>query len=120
MGIAQIDISLKKTYLVQLNFIVFVSQSNGKHSNRQFAQTFLCRFITDMAPTPKSDVAQAIASVYKTEWGRIVAILIRLVGDFDLAEEAAQETAVPGTSDYVKFSPNIFTFNSTDGGFRDG
>ncbi|MBI4779767.1 MAG: RNA polymerase sigma factor [Oscillatoriophycideae cyanobacterium NC_groundwater_1537_Pr4_S-0.65um_50_18] len=44
-----------------------------------------------MASTSKSDVAQAIASVYRTEWGRIVAILIRLVGDFDLAEEAAQE-----------------------------
>lgn len=44
-----------------------------------------------MALTPKSDVAQAIAAVYRAEWGRIVAILIRLVGDFDLAEEAAQE-----------------------------
>jgi len=44
-----------------------------------------------MASTSKSDVAQAIASIYRTEWGRIVAILIRLVGDFDLAEEAAQE-----------------------------
>ncbi|WP_287456558.1 sigma factor [Leptolyngbya sp. UWPOB_LEPTO1] len=47
--------------------------------------------MTGTASTPKSDVAQAIASVYKTEWGRIVAILIRLLGDFDLAEEAAQE-----------------------------
>ncbi len=44
-----------------------------------------------MASTSKSDVAQAIADFYRTEWGRIVAILIRLVGDFDLAEEAAQE-----------------------------
>lgn len=40
---------------------------------------------------PKSEVTQAIAAVYRTEWGRIVAILIRLVGDFDVAEEAAQE-----------------------------
>jgi len=47
--------------------------------------------MTDMASTSKSDVAQAIASVYRTDWGRIVAILIRLIGDFDLAEEAAQE-----------------------------
>lgn len=47
--------------------------------------------MTDMASTQKSDVAQAIASVYRAEWGRIVAILIRLMGDFDLAEEAAQE-----------------------------
>jgi len=29
--------------------------------------------------------------VYRTEWGRIVATLIRLIGDFDLAEECAQE-----------------------------
>jgi RNA polymerase sigma-70 factor, ECF subfamily len=29
--------------------------------------------------------------VYRAEWGRIVAILIRLVGDFNIAEEAAQE-----------------------------
>lgn len=47
--------------------------------------------MTEMTSTPNSDVARAIASVYQTEWGRIVAILIRLVGDFDLAEEAAQE-----------------------------
>ena len=45
----------------------------------------------DMTSTPKSDMAQAIASVYRTEWGRIVATLIRLIGDFDLAEESAQE-----------------------------
>jgi RNA polymerase sigma-70 factor, ECF subfamily len=29
--------------------------------------------------------------VYRSDWGRIVATLIRLFGDFDLAEEAAQE-----------------------------
>ncbi len=44
-----------------------------------------------MTSTPKSEVAQAIADLYRTEWGRIVAILIRLIRDFDLAEEAAQE-----------------------------
>jgi RNA polymerase sigma-70 factor (ECF subfamily) len=47
--------------------------------------------MTGMASIPKSDVVQAIASVYRAEWGHIVAILIRLVGDFDVAEEAAQE-----------------------------
>jgi RNA polymerase sigma-70 factor, ECF subfamily len=35
--------------------------------------------------------ASAIEAVYRSEWGRIVATLIRLIGDFDLAEEAAQE-----------------------------
>jgi RNA polymerase sigma-70 factor (ECF subfamily) len=47
--------------------------------------------MTGMTSTPKSDIAQAISDLHRAEWGRIVGILIRLVGDFDLAEEAAQE-----------------------------
>ena len=38
--------------------------------------------------TGASDV---LADLYHSDWGRIVATLIRLLGDFDLAEEAAQE-----------------------------
>lgn len=34
---------------------------------------------------------QAVEEVYRAEWGRIVAALISLVGDFELAEESAQE-----------------------------
>jgi len=37
------------------------------------------------------DAAAALEAVYRSDWGRIVATLIRLVGDFDTAEEAAQE-----------------------------
>ncbi|HEV2991570.1 MAG TPA: RNA polymerase sigma factor [Candidatus Angelobacter sp.] len=37
------------------------------------------------------DAAAAVEEVYRSEWGRIVATLIGLVGDFDLAEECAQE-----------------------------
>jgi len=37
------------------------------------------------------DAAAAVEEVYRTDWGRIVATLISLVGDFDLAEESAQE-----------------------------
>ena len=33
----------------------------------------------------------AVDAVYRSDWGRVVATLIRQVGDFDLAEEAAQE-----------------------------
>ena len=44
-----------------------------------------------MVSNASLEVSQAIASVYRSEWGRIIAILIRLVGDFDIAEEAAQE-----------------------------
>lgn len=37
------------------------------------------------------DSNAAVDDVYRSDWGRIVATLIRLVGDFDVAEEAAQE-----------------------------
>ncbi len=37
------------------------------------------------------DANVAIEKVYRSDWGRIVAALIRLFGDFDLAEEVAQE-----------------------------
>jgi RNA polymerase sigma-70 factor (ECF subfamily) len=37
------------------------------------------------------DAAAAVEEVYRSDWGRIVAALISLVGDFDLAEETAQE-----------------------------
>src|SRR5688500_14686986 len=37
------------------------------------------------------DADAAVDAVYRSDWGRIVATLIRLVRDFDLAEEAAQE-----------------------------
>src|SRR6202165_2763986 len=37
------------------------------------------------------DAAAAVEEVYRSEWGRIVATLIGLIGDFDLAEESAQE-----------------------------
>ena len=35
--------------------------------------------------------SEAVEAVYRADWGRIVATLISLVGDFDLAEECAQE-----------------------------
>src|SRR5919204_3403400 len=38
-----------------------------------------------------SDVNAAVDAVYRSDWGRIVATLIRLLRDFDVAEEAAQE-----------------------------
>ena len=37
------------------------------------------------------DSDQAVEELYRSEWGRIVATLIRLLGDFELAEEVAQE-----------------------------
>src|SRR5437867_8412816 len=37
------------------------------------------------------DANAAVDAVYRSDWGRIVATLIRLVRDFDVAEDAAQE-----------------------------
>src|SRR5229473_5999223 len=37
------------------------------------------------------DPTVAVEELYRSEWGRIVATLIRLLGDFDLAEDAVQE-----------------------------
>jgi len=37
------------------------------------------------------DANEAVEAVYRSDWGRIVAALIGIVGDFEIAEEAAQE-----------------------------
>ncbi len=37
----------------------------------------------------------AVEKLYSSDWGRIVATLIRVPGDFDLAEEFAQEAFAP-------------------------
>jgi RNA polymerase sigma-70 factor, ECF subfamily len=37
-------------------------------------------------------VSAAIEAAYRSHWGRIVATLIKLLGDFDLAEECVQES----------------------------
>jgi RNA polymerase sigma-70 factor, ECF subfamily len=56
--------------------------------------------MSGIIPNAKTDVNQALASVYRAEWGRIVAILIRLVGDFDVAEEAAQEAFIAAVNQW--------------------
>ena len=37
------------------------------------------------------DVAETVEAAFRDEWGQVVATLIRLTGDWDLAEECAQE-----------------------------
>lgn len=44
-----------------------------------------------MPQSPPQDVSATLDAVYRADWGRIVATLIGLFGDFDAAEEAAQE-----------------------------
>jgi RNA polymerase sigma-70 factor (ECF subfamily) len=38
-----------------------------------------------------ADVEAAVAETFHAEWGRVVATLVRLTGDWDLAEECAQD-----------------------------
>ncbi len=44
-----------------------------------------------VAPGPDGGKARVIDRVFHEEWGRVLAALIGFLGDFDLAEEAAQE-----------------------------
>lgn len=46
------------------------------------------------------DPQSVIEAVYRTDWSRIVATLIRRYGDFDIAEEAAQEAFAAAAVDW--------------------
>jgi RNA polymerase sigma-70 factor, ECF subfamily len=41
--------------------------------------------------TAEAEVEAAVAEAFEAEWGRVVATLVRLTGDWDLAEECAQD-----------------------------
>jgi RNA polymerase sigma-70 factor, ECF subfamily len=43
---------------------------------------------------PEQPTAQAIERVFRHEYGRILAALIRVSGDFDLAEDSLQEAFI--------------------------
>jgi RNA polymerase sigma-70 factor (ECF subfamily) len=42
----------------------------------------------------------AVEAAHRADWGRVVATLIRLLGDFDVAEEAAQEAFAAATEQW--------------------
>jgi len=44
-----------------------------------------------VAAAVTADVKAAVDAVFREEWGRVVATLIRVTGDWDLAEEVAQD-----------------------------
>ncbi len=46
------------------------------------------------------EVDEAVEALYRSDWGRIIAALIRLVGDFEIAEEAAQEAFTAGVNQW--------------------
>jgi RNA polymerase sigma-70 factor (ECF subfamily) len=62
--------------------------SSVNRTNRLQIDTLTKKYLQSSVPT---DAASAVEAVYRADWGRIVAALIGLVGDFDLAEETAQE-----------------------------
>src|SRR5262249_51617591 len=46
---------------------------------------------SDRDPAAQGGVVAVLEQVFREEWGRVLASLIGFLGDFDLAEEAAQE-----------------------------
>ena len=82
-----------------------MGESNGKAGNRQ-----ACRKRIKIYGMP-DDAADAVEAVYRADWGKIVATLIKSMGDFDLAEECAQEAfaaAVDQWRDSVPKAPTAW------------
>lgn len=50
-----------------------------------------CLRVVNQTPLPDSKIRAAVAKIYREESRRVLATLIRLLGDFELAEEALQE-----------------------------
>ncbi|MGO9877176.1 MAG: RNA polymerase sigma factor [Acidimicrobiia bacterium] len=48
----------------------------------------------DVPADVEADVEAAVAAAFHDEWGRVVATLIRVTGDWDVAEECAQDAFV--------------------------
>jgi RNA polymerase sigma-70 factor, ECF subfamily len=61
--------------------------ANG--SSRREADAFRGSRVDD--PRASGSATAQLAELFREEWGRVLASLIGLLGDFDLAEEAAQE-----------------------------
>jgi RNA polymerase sigma-70 factor (ECF subfamily) len=58
-----------------------------------------------------ADAARTVETVYRADWGKIVATLIKSIGDFDLAEECAQEAfaaAIDQWQDSVPETPTAW------------
>ena len=56
-----------------------------------------------------TDSAAAVEAVYRADWGKIVATLIKSIGDFDLAEECAQEAFAAALDQWRDSIPDIPT-----------
>src|SRR5437016_2072474 len=87
-----LPLGFAQNLLIQINqqHVFHVSVPLAKVDSRLFESTLfqkrICLFWIMLL-----DANVAIENVYRSDWGRIVAALIRLFGDFELAEEVAQE-----------------------------
>jgi RNA polymerase sigma-70 factor, ECF subfamily len=55
-----------------------------------------------MSETPTEEIRERLDSIYRTESGRILATHIRLLGDFDLAEDALHDAIAAALEQWQK------------------
>ena len=52
-----------------------------------------------------ADVGEAVTEAFREEWGRVVAALIGMTGDWDLAEECAQDAFASALKTWPRTKP---------------
>src|SRR5690242_482260 len=77
-------VKVNQHHVFHVSCVPPTAKSNGELSNRHPCLNFL---LSNVLPNPNV----AVDAVYRSDWGRIVATLIRQFGDFELAEDAAQD-----------------------------
>ena len=61
-----------------------------------------------MPQSPPERVRQAIEILYRSEWGRVLASLVRPLGDLDLAEESMHDAFATALESWLEVgSPTI-------------
>ena len=66
------------------------------------------------------DAATVVDVVFREEYGRIIATLIRISGSFDLAEEALQEAFAVAATNWKRDGPLIRSGTIFDEGYKKG
>jgi RNA polymerase sigma-70 factor (ECF subfamily) len=53
----------------------------------------------------RDEVEEAVAAAFRAEWAQVVATLIRVTGDWDLAEECAQDAFAQALERWCRAAP---------------
>src|ERR1044072_7815673 len=77
-------VKINQHHVFHVSCVPPTAKSNERTANRHLCLNFL---LSNVLPNPNV----AVDAVYRSDWGRIVATLIRQFGDFELAEDAAQD-----------------------------